>query len=99
MATLLASCISFKISRPRRPRLRFVASAESEIICNSFNTKSGTISGPSIKPVLQSSLIRPSMITDVSSNLGVLEALSDLWVENILKRLVFLVPSPPHCCT
>ena len=34
--------------------------------------------GPSINPVLHSSLIRPSMITDVSSNLGVLEALSDL---------------------
>ena len=34
--------------------------------------------GPSIKPVLHSSLIRPSIITDVSNNFGVLEALSDL---------------------
>ena len=78
MATLLASCISFKISRPRRPRFRFVASAESEIICNSFNTKRGTIRGPSINPVLHSSLIRPSIITDVSSSFGVLVVLSDL---------------------
>ena len=34
--------------------------------------------GPSIKPVLHSSLIRPSIITDVSSSFGVLVVLSDL---------------------
>ena len=69
--TSFASCISFKISNPRRPRFRFIASAESEIICNSFKTKTGTTNGPSINPVAHSSLIRPSIITEVSNNFAV----------------------------
>ncbi len=55
------------MSRPRRPRLRFIESDESATSCSSFSTNCGTTSVPSTNPVSQMSAMRPSMITLVSS--------------------------------
>ena len=54
------------MSSPRRPRLRFIESAESATICNSWSTNCGTTSVPSRNPVSAMSAIRPSMMTLVS---------------------------------
>ena len=54
------------MSRPRRPRLRFMESAESATSCSSLSTNCGITRVPSRKPVSQMSAIRPSMITLVS---------------------------------
>ena len=55
-----------RMSRPRRPRFRFIESAESATSCSSFSTNCGMTSVPSTKPVSQTSAMRPSMMTLVS---------------------------------
>ena len=55
-----------RMSRPRRPRLRFSESAESATSCSSLSTNCGMTSVPSRNPVSQTSAMRPSMITLVS---------------------------------
>ena len=52
---------------PRRPRCRLRLSAESAIYCNSLSTKRGISSVPTRNPVREISLIRPSMMTLVST--------------------------------
>src|ERR1022692_4565828 len=59
-----------RMSRPRRPRLRFMESAESATSCNSRRTNWGITSTPSRKPVSAISAMRPSMITLVSKILN-----------------------------
>ena len=59
-------CMRCRMSRPRRPRLRFRESEESATICSSRRTNWGIISVPSRNPVSQTSAIRPSMMTLVS---------------------------------
>ena len=58
-----------RMSRPRRPRLRFIESEESATCCSSRSTNWGTTSVPSRKPVSQISAMRPSMMTEVSRTL------------------------------
>ena len=65
----LSFCMAFRMSKPRRPRILFIESAESEISCSSCKTKFGTNMVPSMKPVLAMAWTRPSIITLVSSNL------------------------------
>ena len=55
-----------RMSRPRRPRLRFIESDESATSCSSFSTNCGMTSVPSRNPVSHTSAIRPSMMTLVS---------------------------------
>ena len=65
--TFVIFWIFCRMSRPRRPRLRFSESEESATCCSSRSTNCGTTSVPSRKPVSQMSAMRPSMITEVSS--------------------------------
>src|SRR6266498_1821459 len=58
-----------RMSRPRRPRLRFRESEESATCCSSRRTNWGTTRVPSRKPVSQMSAMRPSMMTEVSRTL------------------------------
>src|ERR1017187_1008412 len=55
-----------RISNPRRPRLRFMESAESATSCNSRSTNCGSTMTPSRKPVSAMSAMRPSIMTLVS---------------------------------
>src|ERR1022692_2102333 len=55
-----------RMSSPRRPRLRFMESAESATSCSSRRTNWGITSTPSRKPVSAMSAMRPSMMTLVS---------------------------------
>ena len=70
--------IIFNISSPLLPLTLFRSSEESAICCNSSNTNFGTISLPSINPVLHISAILPSIITLVSNFFGGLDLSSFL---------------------
>src|ERR1019366_537933 len=59
-------CTRARMSSPRRPRLRFMESAESATSCSSRSTNCGITSTPSRNPVSAISAMRPSMITLVS---------------------------------
>ena len=58
--------IFWRMSRPRRPRLRLSESLESATNCSSLSTNCGITRVPSMKPVSQTSEMRPSMMTLVS---------------------------------
>ena len=64
------------MSRPRRPRLRFIESAESATSCSSRRTNCGMTRMPSRNPVSAMSAMRPSMMTLVSRILN--DLLADL---------------------
>ena len=58
-----------RISRPRRPRMRFWSLEASATSCNSCTTNCGTSNCPSKKPVVSNSSIRPSIMQLVSTTL------------------------------
>src|SRR4030042_1517272 len=62
----LCCCRRFRISSPRRPRVRRSSSGESAIYCSSSRINLGTRKVPSRTPVSEMSAMRPSMMTLVS---------------------------------
>ncbi len=80
------------MSRPRRPRLRFIESAESATNCSSRRTNWGMTRTPSKNPVSATSAIRPSIITLVSRILK--DFLADFSPPNTPPRAARLSRSP-----